>query len=149
VNTDTLENVSEDFFVDEDYDFEEEEDNDDDYSSHSGGGASEYQNYERIGDSPSDFAEAMVSHIIKMVYNEDFSSASSKVETDRLEAGRYTIEMSVLWSDPWVSDYKVEGILKVNEDGTDVNFEVTGKNINAEALEFTHETKNTLELEQI
>lgn len=128
-----------------------------DYSYSGGGGTAgpsksylKYESYERSGTSPRDYGEAMVWHVIQMVYAEEFKSARSKVLSSDLVEGVYTIELQVTWSDRWVSNYKVKGTLTVNEDGTNPKFEITERNENAESLEFTHEdTKLNIELEQI
>ncbi|MCP4442572.1 MAG: hypothetical protein GY810_27000 [Aureispira sp.] len=158
--------ISDEFFSednnDEDYTYEDEEDIDPpSYNSHSSGGThygsgedydiSKYENYERTGSEPKDFAQALVLPIIRMVYEENFKSAKAKVLNSELNEGRYTIDILVKWSDRWVENpYEVEGILEVNEDGTKAEYTVVRKNEEAEALEFTNENfKNDLTIDQI
>ena len=118
--------VSENFY--EDPEPIEEDNSSSTYSSgrsYSGGGGTagpsknylKYENYERSGTNPRDFAETMVWHVIQMVYAEEFRSARSKVLSSDLVEGVYTIELQVTWSDRWVSNYRVKGTLVVNEDG--------------------------------
>lgn len=130
-----------------------------DWSGGGGGGgirnsgkvwSSKYQNYQRSGNRPADFAEAMVWHVIRLVYDEEFTSARSRVLSSKTENGLLVIEMEVTWSDEWVKNYTVKGLLTLKDDGTDVHFEITSKNKAAEALEFTHEnTKNQIALGEI
>ena len=163
VDTDTTA-ISEEFFSDNEeneYVYEEEEDLDppshhsSSSSSHYGTGEdydiSKYENYERMGNSAEDFAEAMILPIIRMVYEENFKNAKAKVLNSDLKDGRHSIDILVKWSDRWVDQpYEVEGILEVNEDGTEAEYIVTKKNAEAEALEFTNENfKTDLILDQI
>ena len=155
-------------------DYYEEEDNNDYYSSSSsssssysssssssrsssGGGLgnpkimAKYREYIRDGDRPKDFAEALVWPIISMTYeDEDFKSAKSRVLKSNLADGVHTIEMVITWSNKWVPKFEVEGILTVNEDGSNARFEVTSKNLDAESLEISSGNYDAvLELEQI
>lgn len=156
--------ISEEFYSENtennDYVYEEEEELNPPSHRSSGGGhygtgedydISKYENYERTGNSPKDFAQAMVLPIIRMVYEENFKNAKAKVLNADLKDGRHSIDILVKWSDRWVdAPYEVEGVLEVNEDGTQVEYIVTKKNGEAEALEFTNENfKSDLTLDQI
>jgi len=157
-----------------------EEDNSDDYSSYSedsyssssssnysssssgssgssGGGLgnpkvmAKYQEYVRDGDQPKDFAEAIVWPVIAMTYeDEDFKSAKSRVLNANLAEGVHVIEMVITWSNKWVPKFEVQGVLTVNEDGSNARFEIISKNLDAESLEISSGNYDTvLELEQI
>lgn len=162
-DTDTVA-ISEEFISEDtdenEYVYEEEEEINPPSHRSSGGGhygtgedydISKYENYERTGNQPKDFAQAMILPIIRMVYEENFKNAQAKVLNSELQEGRYSIDLVIKWSDRWVdAPYEVEGILEVNEDGTEAEYIVTKKNAEAEALEFTNENfKNDLTIEQI
>lgn len=112
--------------------------------------SSKYQNYQRSGSSARDFAEAMVWHVIRMTYAEDFKAAKSRVLDSKTEDGTHTIEMEVVWSDEWVKNYTVRGTLTVKEDGSNARFTINERNPEAEALEFTHDNyQSSVSLEAI
>lgn len=119
------------------------------YSSSSGGAAGgaadndadvvKYQNYEREGNSPSDFATALIYPAIRMVYSDNFAKPRAKVTNATKEGDRHSIEVSITWKDHWVPKYRIDGTLMVNADGSDAKFVITDKNVDAEALELTED----------
>ena len=139
---------------DEDYSYEDESN---DYSSNSSssssgssggaaGGAADddadvikYQNYERTGDSPKDFATALIYPAIRMVYSDNFAKPKVTVNNSTQDGDRHTIELTITWKDHWVPKYQIDGTLMVNTDGSDVNFVITDKNVDAEVLELTED----------
>lgn len=119
------------------------------YSSSSGGAAGgaadnntdvvKYQNYKREGDNPSDFATALIYPAIRMVYSDNFAQPRAKVINTTKEGNKHTIELSITWKDHWVPKYRIDGTLMVNADGSDAQFVITDKNVDAEALELTED----------
>ncbi|MGH1334764.1 MAG: hypothetical protein ACRBFS_01455 [Aureispira sp.] len=106
-----------------------------------------YQNYERIGTSPKDFATALIYPAIRMVYSDNFAKPKVKVSNATQEGDRHTMDVSITWKDHWVSKYRIDGTLMVNADGSDVNFVITDKNVEAEVLELTEDSfQSTLTL---
>lgn len=144
---------------DEDYSYEDDSDNyEDDYSSNSSsssssgssgraaGGAADddadvikYQSYERAGDAPKDFATALIYPAIRMVYSDNFANPKVTVNNSTQEGERHTIELTITWKDHWVPSYQIDGTLMVNTDGSDANFVITDKNVDAEVLELTED----------
>lgn len=96
-----------------------------------------YQNYERIGSNPDDFATAMIYPAIRMVYADNFMNPKARVLNSTKQDGNYIIEMAITWKDRWVPKYEIKGTLSVAEDGSNPSFVITEKNIEAEALEVT------------
>lgn len=120
--------------------------NDSGHRSGGGGGAAEndadvikFQNYQRNGDSPSDFATAAIFPAIRMVYSDYFAKPKATVINSTQEGDVHTIEMKITWKDHWTPEYKISGTLKVNSDGSNANFTITDKNKAVEMLEFTEE----------
>ena len=98
-----------------------------------------YQNYERAGDSPKDFAKALIYPAIRMVYSDNFAQPKVKVSNATQEGDRHTMNVSITWKDHWVPKYRIDGTLMVNTDGSDANFVITDKNVDAEVLELTED----------
>lgn len=115
-----------------------------------GGGGSDseadvvkYQNYERIGSNPDDFATAMIFPAIRMVYSDNFIAPKARVLNSTKQDGNYIIELAITWKDHWVPKYEIKGTLTVAEDGNNPSFVITEKNIEAEALEVTKDDFKT------
>ena len=115
-----------------------------------GGGAADneedvlkYQNYQRNGDSPSDFAKAVIYPAIRMVYSDNFAKPKARVQNSEMNGDRHSIEMTITWKDHWVPKFEISGTLEVNSDGSDAKFTITGKNDYAESLEFTEDNFKT------
>ena len=102
-----------------------------------------YQNYERIGSNPDDFATAMIYPAIRMVYSDNFTNPKARVLSSTLENGTNIIDMAITWKDRWVPKYEIKGQLTVDEDGNNPAFIITEKNIEAEALEVTEDDFRT------
>ena len=102
-----------------------------------------YQNYERIGSNPDDFATAMIYPAIRMVYSDNFTNPKARVLSSTLENGTNIIDMAITWKDRWVPKYEIKGKLTVDEDGSNPAFIITEKNIEAEALEITEDDFRT------
>lgn len=128
--------------------------NDDDNSSSGrsggGGGASDndadvlkYQNYQRNGDSPSDFANAAIFPAIRMVYGDYFAKPKATVLNSTKDGEVHTIDLKITWKDHWVPEYKISGTLTVNSDGSNAKFIITDKNKAVEMLEFTSDDYKT------
>ena len=98
-----------------------------------------YQSYERIGNSPKDFATALIYPAIRMVYSDNFAKPKVTVNNSTQESDRHTIDLTITWKDHWVPKYQIDGTLMVNTDGSDANFVITDKNVDAEALELTED----------
>lgn len=142
---------------DEDYSYEDEADTYEDNSSSSSssssrssggaaGGAADddadvikYQSYERTGDSPKDFATALIYPAIRMVYSDNFAKPKVTINNSTQEGDRHTIDLTITWKDHWVPKYQIDGTLMVNTDGSDANFVITDKNVDAEVLELTED----------
>ncbi len=98
-----------------------------------------YQNYERVGESPKDFATALIYPAIRMVYSDNFSKPKVTVKNATQEGARHTIDLSITWKDHWVPKFRIDGTLMVNADGSDATFVITDKNVEAEVLELTED----------
>jgi hypothetical protein len=149
-----------DEFGDEEYTYDYEEESSSSsrssssgYSSHSGGAAGgtadddadviKYQNYERSGDSPKDFATALIYPAIRMVYSDNFANPRVTVNNATQDGDRHNIDLTITWKDHWVPKYRIDGTLMVNSDGSDANFVITDKNVDAEVLELTEDNFET------
>jgi hypothetical protein len=119
-------------------------------SGRSGGGAAggaadsdadviKYQNWQRDGDSPKDFANAIIYPAIRMVYSDNFAQPKASVLNSTQDGDRHTIEVKISWKDHWTPKYTISGVLEVNSDGSAAKFTITDKNVNAEALELTED----------
>lgn len=115
-------------------------------SSGGGGGAADtdadvikYQNYSREGDSPRDFATALIYPAIRMVYSDHFAKPKATILNSTQDGGRHTIDLAITWKDHWTPKYKIKGTLEVNSDGSDAKFIITEKNTAAEVLELTED----------
>lgn len=120
------------------------------HSSGGGGGAADsdtdvikYQNYERMGDSPNDFAKALIYPAIRMVYSDNFAKPRASVINSTQDGDRYTIDLEISWKDHWTPNYQISGTLEVNSDGSDAKFTITDKNVEAEVLELTEDNFKT------
>jgi|VirMetMinimDraft_7_1064189.scaffolds.fasta_scaffold101669_1 hypothetical protein len=116
------------------------------HRSGGGGGAADtdvdvvkYQSYERAGDSPRDFATALIYPAIRMVYSDNFAKPKVNVLSANKDGDRHTIDLAITWKDHWTPKYKIEGTLEVNSDGSDAKFTITNKNTEAEVLELTED----------
>lgn len=115
-------------------------------SSGGGGGAADtdadvlkYQNYSREGDTPRDFANALIYPAIRMVYSDNFAKPKATILNSNQEGDRHTIDLAITWKDHWTPKYKITGTLEVNSDGSDAKFTITEKNTEAEVLELTED----------
>lgn len=115
-------------------------------SSGGGGGAADndadvlkYQHYNRNGDSPNDFAKAVIYPAIRMVYSDNFAKPNVSVINATQDGDRHTIDVRITWKDHWVAKYEIKGTLEVNSDGSNGNFSITDKNVEAEVLELTED----------
>lgn len=116
------------------------------HSSGGGGAAADsdadvikYQNYQRMGDTPNDFAKALIYPAIRMVYSDNFAKPKASVVNSTQDGDRYTIDLVITWKDHWVPTYEISGTLEVNSDGSDAKFAITDKNVEAEVLELTED----------
>lgn len=112
-----------------------------------GGGAADtdadvvkYQNYSRKGNTPRDFATALIYPAIRMVYSDNFAKPKTTILNSNQEGDRHTINLAITWKDHWTPKYKITGTLEVNSDGSDAKFTITEKNTEAEVLELTEDT---------
>lgn len=116
------------------------------HRSGGGGGAADtdadvvkYQNYSREGDTPRDFATALIYPAIRMVYSDNFAKPKATILNSNQEGDRHTIDLAITWKDHWTPKYKITGTLEVNSDGSDAKFIITEKNTEAEVLELTED----------
>lgn len=125
------------------------------YSSSGGGGGAadndadvqKYRSYERDGDSPEDFAKALIYPAIRMVYSDNFAQPKARVLQSDIEGERYSIKVAISWKDHWVPNFEMEGSLEINKDGSNATFTITDKNEFVESLEFTEDSfKNQIKL---
>lgn len=98
-----------------------------------------YQNYERTSATPREFATAIVYPAIRMVYSDNFAKPKVNVTNATQEGERHTIDLFITWKDHWVPNYRIDGTLMVNTDGSDAKFIITDKNMEAEVLELTED----------
>lgn len=106
-----------------------------------------YQNYQRSGNSPQEFANALIYSAIRMVYSDNFARPRAKILKHSKEENRHTIDVQITWKDHWVSKYQIKGTLTINADGSNANFVITDKNTEAEVLELTEDNvQNELQL---
>jgi len=98
-----------------------------------------YQNYNRNGNTPRDFATAIIYPVIRMVYSDNFAKPKATILNSSQNGDRHTIDLAITWKDHWTPKYKIEGILEVNNDGSDAKFTITNKNTAAEVLELTED----------
>lgn len=116
------------------------------YSGGGGGGAGDndadvqkYQNYQRSGSDPQDFAQALIYPAIRMVYSDNFAQPKAKVSNSTQEGDRYIMDVEITWKDHWNPKYMIKGKLEVNSDGSNAKFTINEKNKQAEVLEFTED----------
>ena len=122
-----------------------------------GGGGSDsevfvqkYQNFERGGSHPDDFAEAMIYPAIRMVYSDNFLNPKARVLNSTMEGDNHVIELAISWKDHWTPKYEIQGTLTVAEDGSNPKFVISKKNMEAEVLELTEDDfKNELTLDAL
>lgn len=98
-----------------------------------------YQHYYRDGNTPNDFAKAIIYPAIRMVYSDNFSKPKASVLNSMQEGDRHIIDLKITWKDHWIPKYQIEGTLEVNSDGSDARFVITDKNVEAEVLELTED----------
>lgn len=103
-----------------------------------------YRNLERNGDKAEDFAKALIYPAIRMVYSDNFAQPKAKVVKVESENGRQKITVALEWKDHWVPNFEMQGILEVNQDGSDAVFTITTMNTFVEALEFTEDNFKTV-----
>ena len=103
-----------------------------------------YRNLKRDGDKAEDFAKALIYPAIRMVYSDNFAQPKAKVLKAESENGRQKITVALEWKDHWVPNFKMQGILEINQDGSDVVFTITTMNTFVEALEFTEDNFKTV-----
>jgi hypothetical protein len=97
-----------------------------------------YQAAARQGDSPQDFANAIILPVIRLCFLDPVSDASAKVLSETDQGKHWEMKVEILWKDKWSKfPYVVTGKLKVNKDGTQAQFDIEEKNDAAEALEVT------------
>lgn len=121
--------------------------NSSEYTSSGGGGGAgdndadvlKYQSYQRNGDSPEDFAQALIYPAIRMVYSDNFAKPNARVSNSNQDGNRYTMDVEITWKDHWNPKYMIKGKLEVNSDGSNAKFTITEKNKQAEVLEFTED----------
>lgn len=120
--------------------------NDNNRSSGGGGGVADndedvikYQNYKRNSESPQEFANALLYPAIRMVYSDNFARPKAQILSSKKEGERHILKLRITWKDHWVSQYSMEGTLKVNPDGSDAEFVITDKNKKVEVLELTED----------
>lgn len=78
--------------------------------------------------------------IIAMVYPESYKSSNVKILKESTNGDQLELKIAVSWTDQWVkSPYIIEGLLKVNTDGSNAHFKIIHKNAQAEALEITYD----------
>ena len=79
-----------------------------------------------------------------MVYSDNFAQPKAKVVKAESENGRQKITVALEWKDHWVPNFEMQGVLEVNQDGSDAVFTITTMNTFVEALEFTEDNFKTV-----
>ena len=110
----------------------------------SGPAETQYQASPRSGDSPDDFAQAIIVPAIRLCFADPFGQAQHQVLKADDQGPTWLIQVQITWQDRWSKEpYQIQGELQVQKDGSQALFTIKAKNEAAQALEITSQKTQT------